>query len=90
MNSGALRAILADAPRSENFGCGGVENSVLPRSFLNYSLRAPYSEKKQTCSGRSAPYSARNSGGVRGPPNRCHVMCFWGILTVFGGQIFVT
>ena len=38
MNSGALRAILADAPRSENFGCGGVENSVLPRSFLNCSL----------------------------------------------------
>ena len=51
MNSGALRAILADAPRSENFGCGGVENSVLPRSFLDCSRRAPYSEKNRHAPG---------------------------------------
>jgi len=51
MNSGALRAILADAPRSENFGCGEIETSVLPRSFLNCNLRTPYSEKNRHAPG---------------------------------------
>ena len=43
MNSGALRAILAGAPRSENFGCGGVENSEFPgaSSIAIFVLRTP-------------------------------------------------